>query len=818
MIIDDVTKFNLNQEEIKYYLNKIKNNESIVVITGEFSSGKTCFLNTFLGKEKFLPHTNGECTPVLIDIMDSTENYIAIKYKDGREEEEEASEENIKKYTKYTEKYDTNILSVSIPVKSEYLIKNTHIIDSPGTNTIIKEHEEITNYILKKADIVIYAVNKVISDSDVKYIKEICKYTEDIIFIVTHIDEVDEEQRRNGIIYKSQEQIKRFVNTIKKELEDKLGLEDVEVLPIGSKVAFKDYKYIEPIRECINSYIELNSIEMIKKRVKKQLKVLFENKLKSIEKENKFFTANMNIDKDDLQSRINSLNNNISKMEEKNKYRVENIDLTVKGESNLLKSEIKALFEREQEKLLDRLLKNKDITSEIIENEFNNTRMIIGQNIKEKIKNKIENLLKNVYSNMNSEIKRLMDSVDIKLEANIRKPIIEELDDSDYKKDVQDIIKMKENSIQNLRQIENEIACTETEKEEITESIKQINDTIEAYRKEMNELGMYIPEYEEVVTQGGGESGAKIGRVFGEVADLCLLVTPVGAPTAAVKGSKALTMMDKVKDTIKSFSYIEKVTRIPGRKPVKTASKIKRELEKVKKATEAAGQARNKVVQIGNEIAKSGGSLEQIGNALDVLSVGYWGEKIGKVIGETIKPTETILVENEQQKIEWNQQKYILEQEINNYRAKKLEIEEAYKNADTIKQKRKLKNELKSKNDYYNELLQEMEEKFKKRKEEDNSNKIENYYKQEIKKIFTNEMSTAQQTALLIFNSAKEKVKNKSEEDLKEKILEIEANIQKLVDEKDEIQKEIDKNKSTINELEEYDKWIEQWVNEYASI
>ena len=825
MRVEDSIKYNIQSKDVKYYLDKIKNNESLVAITGEFSSGKTCFLNAFLGKEDFLSHSNGECTPVLIDITNSDEDYLLIKYKDGSEKKEAAVKENIDKYTKYTPNYDTSILSISIPVKSTYLINNTHIIDSPGTNTIIKEHEEITNYILKKADIVLYVLNKTISNSDLKCIKEICKYTEDILFIVTHIDEIDENQKTTGRIYKSEQQIERLVSTVLKELEDKLGLEDAEVLPIGSKAAFTDATYINEIRECVKGYIELNGINVMKNRVKKQLSTIFEERLGELEKETKFYTTNMNMESHELQNKINNLNTKIIKMEDKSNLRTEEIEMCSENESFLLKSDIDILFEKEKVKLLQRILKNNEVTTEIIEEEFNNTRISIGEVIKEKLESKINNLLKYVYTNMNTEITELLNSIDIKLEANIREPIMEELDDSNYNNNVEEIIRMRQRCIDNLKEIEEEIACTEVEKEEIRSSIREVDELMDSYRSEMNKIGVYVPEYEEVVISGGGESGAKFGRILGEVADIGLMFfNPAGAANAGAKAvqktTKVAVMADKVKDTIKSISYIEKVTS-KSKKPAEIALKIKSSVEKSKKALIAANGVKNKMSKTGEAMVQhteNPNVISQIGKALDMLSIGYWGEKVGHSIGEGINSTKTILVENQQRKLEIEEGRRIIQDDISSYKMKKLELEEKYKNADSIRKKRQVANELKNKNDYYVELIRDNEEKFKKQKHEDINIQIESYYTEEVNHIFEKDMSSAKATMLLVFNSAKEKIINKSKEDMREKILQIQENISNLSNDKTEINNQIDENQILINELRNYNVWIEQWVNEYASI
>jgi hypothetical protein len=303
-----------------------------------------------------------------------------------------------------------------------------------------------------------------------------------------------------------------------------------------------------------------------------------------------------------------------------------------------------------------------------------------------------------------------------------------------------------------------------------------------------------------------------------------MFFNPAGAAATGTKAVQKTTKLaiiaDKAKDTIKSISYIHKVTE-KTKKPAEIALKIKKNVEKSKKVIIAANEVKNKVERTGEEIighTDNPNVISGIGKALDMLSIGYWGEKIGQSIGESINSTKTILVENEERKLEIEEGRRILEEELNRYKMKKLELEEEYTNADSIRKKRQVANELKNKNDHYEQLIRDSEEKFKRQKEEDINIQIESYYTNEIGEIFEKDMSSAKETAFIVFNSAKEKIISKSKEDLSEKILQIEESISSLSNDKMSINKQIDENQILINELRNYNVWIENWVNEYAGI
>lgn len=187
-------------------------------------------------------------------------------------------------------------------------------MDTPGTNTIIKEHEEITNYILKKADAVIYVLNKVISETDISHIKNICKYTKDIIFVVTHMDEIEDNEDES-----KEEHIERLINLVIEDINKKIYIEkdDIIVYPVGSKEAFNNPMYINKIRDYIDSYIEYNSKNEMKKRVKNQISRIFDEKIAKMNSQKDLLIKNQNLSKNDIEDKIKHFEKNLNVLEQK---------------------------------------------------------------------------------------------------------------------------------------------------------------------------------------------------------------------------------------------------------------------------------------------------------------------------------------------------------------------------------------------------------------------------------------------------------------------------------------------------------------------
>lgn len=811
MDISQIVEYGIDEKEVNFYLDKLKYNESIIAVTGEFSSGKTCFINALINKEDFLPHQVAECTPVIIDLIKSEETDIVIKYKDGSEKREPNIKENIYKYATYNKEYDTEIISISIPVTSEYLKDNIHIMDTPGTNTIIKEHEEITNYILKKADAVIYVLNKVISETDINHIKNIYKYTKDIIFVLTHIDELEASETESV-----KEQIQRLMNLVIEDINKKIGIDknDIMIYPVGSKEAFHDPTYINEIRDYIDIYIENNSKDEIRKRVKSQLSVVFEEKLANMNLEKDFLYKNINSSKNDIQDKIISFEKKLNRIEEKYSKIIKRIDEKYLEEEKNISSYLTRIFEEEKGKLKYKILNEKEVTTEIVENEFENAKLNIGKNINNKIRETIELILSNEYSNLNEDLNYIIKEIDVSLNANIRQPNIEEIDNYTLERQMNQIKSRYEECILEIEELKNDIELNYQEKEEKDKLIEQLNEAISINKKELDILGEYIPEYERVINKSAAESGAKVGRVIGEVADIALIFwNPGSTANVAGKGAKlakTAKTLDTAKDATKLASYFQKGVKSTTTVVKNTAASAQTALVKT---VSKASNLKKKTDVLAQEVGAVSSNNMSIGKALDMLSIGYWGEKVGAGIGEIIKPSETLMIENKEKKAEWQKNRNIIVADINNHKDDLRRIERQIEDSKgEINKKIRLKKEYESKRRKYEDLMKELEEKYNIEKEINIKNQIINYYDNEINLVFERESKKAIETSLLMFNSSKENVKLKIIEDLDNKTYDLKSSLEELLSEKDNINKVIQLKENQIEELRKYEEWIEDWV------
>lgn len=171
----------------------------LLVIVGEFNSGKSSTLNALLGKN----YLKDGVTPTTSKI-----NYIRYG--------ETFSSVDI----------DTNNLLVNIPVD---WLKEISLVDTPGTNAVIRGHEQITKEFVPRSDLVLFitSVDRAFSESERQFLQNIEQYRKKIICILSKIDILETENEINEVI-----------QFLKNSFKGLLGIEPI-IFPVSSKLALR---------------------------------------------------------------------------------------------------------------------------------------------------------------------------------------------------------------------------------------------------------------------------------------------------------------------------------------------------------------------------------------------------------------------------------------------------------------------------------------------------------------------------------------------------------------------------------------------------
>jgi ribosome biogenesis GTPase A len=197
-----------------------------MAIVGEFSSGKSSFINALLRNRLLSTDVLQGTTSAPTMIRYSEDIRVEVTFKNGEKQlYQEMIATWIERYTSI-EEYAKTVKLVTIHHPANWIEKGITIIDTPGTNVLNQRHEEVTADIIEQhADgaIILIPANMPLAESLIKFIRS--KLGNNItrsLFIVNKIDLLSIHERKRTIEY------------IHRRLKAEFALEEVTVLPYSS--------------------------------------------------------------------------------------------------------------------------------------------------------------------------------------------------------------------------------------------------------------------------------------------------------------------------------------------------------------------------------------------------------------------------------------------------------------------------------------------------------------------------------------------------------------------------------------------------------
>lgn len=198
---DMLVRYNATPEDLTALKDSIQQLDEffLLVVVGEFNAGKSAMINALIGQ------------PVLKEGVTPTTTQINI-LRFGETEEREIESDFVH--------------VISAPVE---LLRQLSIVDTPGTNAIIREHELITTQFLPKADLVLFITSsdRPFTESERAFLQKIRDWGKKVIFLINKID-----------ILQSLDDLKQVQEFVSENAEKLLGVEP-EVFPISARQAFR---------------------------------------------------------------------------------------------------------------------------------------------------------------------------------------------------------------------------------------------------------------------------------------------------------------------------------------------------------------------------------------------------------------------------------------------------------------------------------------------------------------------------------------------------------------------------------------------------
>jgi small GTP-binding protein len=168
----------------------------LLVIAGEFNSGKSSFINALLGDK------------VLAEGVTPTTDRITL-LRHGAEPAERTIEEFL--------------LERSFPAD---VLKRLTIVDTPGTNAIIRRHEELTRDFIPRSDLVLFvtSADRPFTESERGFLAAIQEWGKKIVFVLNKVDLLE------------QDEVEQVVGFIRENARDLLGFTP-EIFPVSARQA-----------------------------------------------------------------------------------------------------------------------------------------------------------------------------------------------------------------------------------------------------------------------------------------------------------------------------------------------------------------------------------------------------------------------------------------------------------------------------------------------------------------------------------------------------------------------------------------------------
>src|ERR687894_1526160 len=161
---DDLRRFNEAREQLSGLF--------LLVIAGEFNSGKSSFINALLG-ERVLPE----------GVTPTTDRINVLRHGP------DVSENLLEAY----------LLERTHPAE---VLREINVVDTPGTNAIIRRHEELTRDFVPRSDLVLFvtSADRPFTESERAFLEQIREWGKKIVFIVNKIDILTRPEERDQVI------------------------------------------------------------------------------------------------------------------------------------------------------------------------------------------------------------------------------------------------------------------------------------------------------------------------------------------------------------------------------------------------------------------------------------------------------------------------------------------------------------------------------------------------------------------------------------------------------------------------------------------
>ncbi len=144
----------------------------LMVVVGEFNAGKSAVINALLGQE-YLPE----------GVVPTTSELVLIRHSDAVEQPGA----------------DQGMAVRRLPVP---WLQEVNLVDTPGTNAVIRQHQELTEHFVPRSDLVLFvtSADRPFSESERAFLQQIRDWGKKIVIVVNKIELLTTEAEQQEVL------------------------------------------------------------------------------------------------------------------------------------------------------------------------------------------------------------------------------------------------------------------------------------------------------------------------------------------------------------------------------------------------------------------------------------------------------------------------------------------------------------------------------------------------------------------------------------------------------------------------------------------
>lgn len=171
----------------------------LLVVVGEFNAGKSAFINALVGS----PVTEEGVTPTTAQLH-LLKHGVQLSAQTGPD----------------------NVRIATAPVE---LLRDLQIVDTPGTNAIIREHERLTTEFVPRADLVLFVTSaeRPFTETERAFLETIRNWGKKIVVVINKVD-----------IFASDAELQQVVRYVRDSAASLLGITP-DIFPVSARLAMR---------------------------------------------------------------------------------------------------------------------------------------------------------------------------------------------------------------------------------------------------------------------------------------------------------------------------------------------------------------------------------------------------------------------------------------------------------------------------------------------------------------------------------------------------------------------------------------------------